>query len=134
MKLSRAFSALLLLPNVVSFSFISHHHVSPMNHNGSGNSFALLSYTNFAQAVSYPSSSFSSSSTKLNLSAETNSESTTKRSRLNDFKEEDQNRAYINGLLQNLSAALDRWIVNGSMTTVRVKRCMDRFISEMHII
>lgn len=37
----------------------------------------------------------------------------------NDFSDTDQNKAYINGLLQNLSAALDRWIVNGSLNTVR---------------
>ena len=34
-----------------------------------------------------------------------------------ESKEKAVNRAYIEGLLQNLSAALDRWIVNGSMNT-----------------
>jgi len=33
------------------------------------------------------------------------------------YSQTDQNKAYIHGLLQNLSAALDRWIVNGSLTT-----------------
>ncbi len=44
---------------------------------------------------------------------------TSKRRASNDFSDTDQNKAYINGLLQNLTAALDRWIVNGSLNTVR---------------
>jgi len=36
---------------------------------------------------------------------------------LTNFSESDQNRTYIEGLLQNLSAALDRWIVTGSNGT-----------------
>lgn len=51
--------------------------------------------------------SSSSSSSSANDDVAVNEES----------KELAVNRAYIEGLLQNLSAALDRWIVNGSMNT-----------------
>lgn len=131
MKLSTAISTIILLPNAVSFSPISSH--CPSNSNG------CLQYLNLVQATIIPSSSLSSSPSQyeqlfknnrkdivqLNLSPESDtdtdsdSQKSPKRKLLNDFTDHDQNRAYINGLLQNLSAALDRWIVNGSSTTVR---------------
>jgi hypothetical protein len=123
MKLSTACYTIILLPNACSFSFIS----QSLRFNGSG--------TNLARNLSFGSgvhatlaSSFHSNkrnsvggAVQLNLSSETNSDSKPEDGKraLNDFKPEDQNRAYINGLLQNLSAALDRWIVNGSLNTVR---------------
>lgn len=55
-----------------------------------------------------------SSSSKLAMSLE---DKTEPKSPLSNFSEEDQNRTYIEGLLQNLSAVLDRWIANGSNGT-----------------
>lgn len=51
---------------------------------------------------------------KLSMSTESESKSP-----LSNFSEADQNRTYIEGLLQNLSAILDRWIVTGSNGMVR---------------
>ena len=48
---------------------------------------------------------------KLAMSVE---DKTEPRTSLTNFSEADQNRTYIEGLLQNLSAVLDRWIVTGS--------------------
>jgi hypothetical protein len=69
-----------------------------------------------------------------NSSVDGGSGTTNKRRASNDFSDTDQNKAYINGLLQNLSAALDRWIVNGSLNTVRFEKLNHLYSTECHFL
>jgi len=98
MKFTTAIALLQLLPLSCSFSVIPSQR-SP-----------------WVQATPFNVANERTRSTKLGMSSE---DKTEPRSTLTNFSDADQNRTYIEGLLQNLSATLDRWIVTGSNVTVR---------------
>ena len=144
MKLSKAYSILLLLPNALSFSLLNNpkNDVVVFTSSSFPSSSTLVTtketswkhYEKILNAkcneLNYKKSLVLSSTANTNnddgnnngnddISTPTTATSTATKRPSNDFTEQDQNSAYINGLLQNLSAALDRWIVNGSLNTVR---------------
>ena len=103
------------------FTAIALLHITnlPFSHSFSPNSQRLT----WAEAKSHYSSTTSNAhscststlpTSRLYMSAE---DKTEPKIPLENFSESDQNRTYIEGLLQNLSAALDRWIVTGSNGT-----------------
>jgi hypothetical protein len=75
---------------------------------------AAQSHDSSTTSNAHSCSTSTSHTSRLQMSAE---DKTEPQGPLTNFSESDQNRTYIEGLLQNLSAALDRWIVTGSNGT-----------------
>ena len=122
MKLSSAFAALLLLPSSCSLSptfFSSHNGAFSIQASKPSPSYSTTSWAQYEQKLTsrhhqHQRQRQHQATSRLSLSAEPGTE----KGSLTEFSDPDQNKLYVEGLLLNLSTALDRWIVNGSLTTV----------------
>lgn len=135
MKLTHAFSILQLIPLSKSFSlnsivigdtsslvssssyWVDARSFPPDNSGSSPNgSYPWSSHSRHSYSTRH--SGTHRSATALYSSADDKASTTEpKRSSLLNFSDVHQNRTYIEGLLQNLSASLDRWIITGSHET-----------------